>query len=135
MEVKVVIRLVQINDKAFIFSSYLHGNYYGHKYFNQMDKEVYFESAAQFLKDILLRSDTQIDVATLEDDFDHILGFIIYQGKNILWVYVKNDYRKSGIARMLYENKGFTTITNATKSGAAIAKKLGLIFNPFVRVT
>jgi hypothetical protein len=64
-------------------------------------------------------------IATLTDDPHFIVGYSVLEGTHLHWVYVKSEYRETGIGTLL--TKGFQTISNPiTKIGKAIATRHGL---------
>lgn len=128
--VKIVIRPAELNDKSFIMATWLRGNYYGNPFFNFMPPDLYYKLYAILITDILFSDETRIDIACGENAPEWIVGFIVYTGPILHWAYVKVDYRNRGIANMLCKEKGITTSSSTTKSGQAIIRKKGLIFNP-----
>lgn len=127
---KVVIRPGEPNDKSFIMSSWLKGNYYGNSYFGLMPPGLYYKHYADYITEILIHPESRIDVACDEKSPSWVVGFIVYSGPTLYWAYTKVDYRGKGIARLLTKNKSFSVVTSTTKCGQAIIKKMGLIFNP-----
>lgn len=57
----------------------------------------------------------QVDVMVVPDNQDTILAYIVYEPGVIHWIYVKRDYRDSGLARLLIEkgpgHKSVVTMT------------------------
>lgn len=127
---KIVVREIVIEDKGFILSTWLRGNYYGSDYFRQMDKETYFKEYVQVISHLLYNPLTKILVASLDGDPNTVFGYVVYQGPVLIWAFTKKDYRGRGIFNMLISNAGITTAANITKAGAAIIKKKGYAFNP-----
>lgn len=73
-----------------------------------------------------------VALAVLTDDTDVVLGWSVYEGSILHFVFVKRDARKQGIGTELIP-KNAEVITHLTKSGKAIWKKKHqyLKFNPF----
>jgi GNAT superfamily N-acetyltransferase len=128
---KIVLRAAQATDKGFILNSWLVGNYWGNWFFNQMNQDLYFKVYTEVVSRLLFNPLTRVDVAALSDDPNMILGFAVYNGPTLHWIYVKKDYRSKGIANLLIKDKSIQFVTSTTKAGAAITKKKNLIFNPF----
>jgi GNAT superfamily N-acetyltransferase len=72
-------------------------------------------------------------MAVLAGDPTHLVGYSVITGKHLDWVYVKADYRKQGIARLLVPQWIETVTSDMTKIGKAIreAKQLSLKEEPF----
>lgn len=118
------------SDESFILASWLNGLRYGNEWFKLIDSKCYYSSYHQVL-DVMLRKPTvTIKIACLLEDPDIILGFSVYEGDRLDWVFVKQRWRNIGIAKQLVPDS-ITTVTHLTKPGKAIAKKKGLLFNPF----
>lgn len=128
--VKIIIRAASPNDKSFIMASWLKGNYYNHPYFGLMPADIYFKEYASHISGIFSDENTRIDIACDSNQPNWIVGFIVFTGSAVHWIYTKKDYRNKGIARLLSKDKAFTQSTSVTKPGQAIMKKMGLIFNP-----
>lgn len=120
-------------DRNFIFATWLRGLKYGNDYFNLIDKDIYFKRYHQVLEHILT-SGVQINVACLKEDQSVILGYSVYKGDTLHWVFVKSAWRHIGIAKSLYpaETK---KVTHLTKTGVKLfetkLKELNVIFDPF----
>lgn len=121
------IREAREEDKDFISKTWLPGLYYGNDWYNKIDKEVYFSTYPKVVKHFLDIS--KIRVACLPEDFDVILGYCVYQDNKLHYLYVKNAWRKLGVAKSLIP-QGINTCTHLTKIGANLLPK-GWKFNPF----
>lgn len=128
---EIVIRPAELVDKSFIMSSWLKGNYYKNPYFVNMEQDLYFKEYAKHIESILFTPGVMIDIACDKEDPSWIVGYMIYRGPVLYWIFVKNDFRNKGIATLLAKDKNITTTTALTKSGQAIGKSKGVIFNPF----
>lgn len=131
-ETQVILRPVNIKDRNQILNSWLHGQYWGNKYYKHMSQDVFFKEYANHITMLLSNPFAQIDVAVLSDDEDMILGYLVYVGNTVHWAFVKPKYRGQGIMNLLLKDKPFKHYTGATPPGHAIAQKLGLEFNPFI---
>lgn len=91
----------------------------------QSQNHKFFRQATRLIKTILSSTDTAVHIACLSDDPNMILGASVINKNNLVWVYVKPDYRAKGIATMLA--RGAVTVSNpSTKIGKAIVKGKGL---------
>lgn len=114
-------KFIEATDAGFILDS--------------MPKEIYFDSKAsrkgrinkkwfeefhQYLLNMF--KDGVIFIATTQDDPDFILGYSIFWGKILQFVYVKEAYRKQGIGTMLEASQEYSNFRhdNLTKLGAQI---------------
>jgi GNAT superfamily N-acetyltransferase len=128
---KIVIRDAVAEDKNFILSTWLKGNYYGSLYFRQVPEAIYYKEYADHILRILFTPGVQISVACDETNPSWIVGFCAWKDDVLYWIFVKRDFRERGIATLLVEGKQIKTVKAVTKVGRAIAERKGLIFNPF----
>lgn len=63
---------------------------------------------------------------------DEICGWICYFGRVVHYVYVKQAYRRLGIAAQLLAHREFEQYTQQTRVGMKLASKRGLVFNPYL---
>lgn len=123
MEAKVVVRIYDsVKDNPFIYSTWRNSLYYDKKRDSSRSSEFY-QAANKVIRGIL--ANALVKVACLEDDPDHIVGYSVMQDGHVHFVYVKIDYRGSGIATIL--TRGLKTVAvPETKIGIAIVnnKKL-----------
>lgn len=125
----VTVRPPEPADINFLLSTMLKGLYYGSKFWALVDQEAFFSNYEPFIKNLMLKS--QISIACLDDDQDVILGWSIYSGETLHFVFVKKSYRKLGIGSLLFP-EGITTVSHITDMGDSIRKKKNLKFNPFL---
>lgn len=58
------------------------------------------------------------DVLVTPDNQDTILGYIVYEGGVVHWMYIKRDFRESGLAKLLLDRlKGPIVFTMSTPLG------------------
>ncbi len=126
----VTIREARPDDKSFIYSSWLKGLRFGNKWFEAIDQDTYFQRYHDVIEALLSRPDTSVKVACLVEDPDVILGYSVYTGQTVHFVFVKRAWRGIGIARSLVP-PDLTTVTHLTDSGKAILIKHHLKFDPF----
>lgn len=119
------------SDTAFIISSWLKSLYYGNSWFSLMPKQVFLDNYRFVLMALLPKS--SIKVACLKDTPEVILGYVVSSKDEtvIHFAYVKKDFRKIGVARLLAPKQA-NICTHTTASGLAIIKNKGWIFNPFL---
>ncbi len=64
------------------------------------------------------------------DDPDFLLGYSLLSGKTLDYIFIKPDYRKQGLAKLLLKNKIITNVNkeNLTRIGYAIVEEHRLQF-------
>lgn len=128
---EVIVRQATIQDKNFIMSTWLRGQYWGSSYWKQMNQDDFFKQYASLIELRLFSPLTHVDVAVTKKD-DLLIATLVYTDTAIQWAYCKEDYRGEGILNLLMKNKVFTTYSADTKPGHAIGKKKQIKFNPFI---
>ncbi len=118
-------------DRDFIFATWLRGLRYGNDWFEAIDSIAYFQIYHAALERALDNSNNSIKVACLKDDPEVILGYAVYAGNRVDFVFVKKAWRSIGIAKSLIPVT-MDTVTHLTKVGVSILKKHPKVkFNPF----
>lgn len=127
----IAIRDFQEADKDFIFATWLRGLRYGNSWFELIDSVIYYKVYHDAIDFILNNPKITIKVACLKDDPEVILGYTVYKGPRLDWVFVKKAWRKIGIAKSLIP-KDISSVTHITNVGLSILKKhKNVRFNPF----
>lgn len=128
----VTVRPIREGDKNFIYSTWLLGIYYGDTVFKEMKKDVFMSHYHNLIDQIMNHKDIEIKVTCFKDDPDTILGYAVVNknGSTLHWVFVKNAWRKIGLAKMLLGSE-IKVATTVTKLGLSIMKNKGIEFNPF----
>ncbi len=103
------------------------------QWFELIDPDKYFTAYKQFIKAILKKPGTEVKCAILAEDTDIVIGFSVFEGSQLHYVFVKPEVRNKGIATILVP-KRIDVITHLTVPGVVIWKtKLPkAIFNPFI---
>jgi GNAT superfamily N-acetyltransferase len=98
----VTVRAAALEDAPFIFSSWLK-SYRQSEAVKGLSDDIYFDGQRSVINRILLRSACL--VAVDPDDASHLYGFICfeehYPNPVLHYVYVKQAYRKLGVASLL----------------------------------
>lgn len=123
------LRQAKESDKAFIYSTMLRGLYYGCEYFGQINKQTFFQNYAKVVDKLLDVAD--VNVVCLSEDEDTLVGFAITRPNIVDYVFVKQPWRKQGVAKMLVATAP-QYATHTTKPGAALIKKYNLQLNPWL---
>jgi hypothetical protein len=130
----IVIRDYVPSDENFVFSTALAGLYFGDSWFSKIKKAIFINNYRKILQGIIDKPSTQIRVACIRDSPDEIKGYciLVNNAQALMWVFVKKDWRKNGIAKALVPNT-VIEVTNLTELGEILMKKYPhLSFNPFV---
>lgn len=116
--------------KNLIKAPFLNSLRYGNDLYKLIDKEAYFTSYGNYIEHLLKRPRSMVSLAVLDDGT--ILGWSLYEGSTLHYVWVKKEVRRQGIAKELLVNK-VNTISHITNTGINIwvNKMPEVIFNPF----
>lgn len=126
----VVIRDFHPDDKNFILSTWLRGLRYGNSWFLEIEPAVYFKVYQKVVEMLLANPKVLVRVACLAEDPRAILGYAVYSGKRIDYVFVRKKRRGIGIATSLVPID-IKVASHLTDVGRSIARKKGISFNPF----
>lgn len=112
-------------DAGFIYATCSKSIYYGNTHWDESLKErdLWFKSFHNYLTKELITA--EIRIACMEDDPFTILGYCITNHEMLQFIYVKQMFRKHGIARLLFkycQPKGFNP-DNMTDIGLSIITK------------
>ncbi len=115
-------------DSGFIYSSFPKGVYYAPNEEIHYDKQEWFENFYRYLNELLKTA--TIPIACVQEDPHVILAYSIIDKDVLHFVYVKELFRKQGLATLLTKNKGIVGVNmvNLTKIGADILAHHPLAF-------
>lgn len=128
---KHIVRDYVEGDKNFIFVSWNKGMRYSNDDLATIPVEDYNRRFQKVFDELWTNPSITKKVACLPDDHDVILGYAVYQGTILHWVFVKDAWRKMGIARDLVPGD-IKTCTNLSPPGKFLAKKYKIEFIPFI---
>lgn len=112
-------------DAAMLFATWRNALWFDTPGRDDLLNHKFFRDCTRLIRALLNGPDTVVHIACLSDDPNLILGVSVINKDNLLWVYVKADYRLKGIATMLC--RGVNTVANpSTRIGKAIVKNKGL---------
>lgn len=117
-------------DINLIFATWLRGLYYGNDLFNSMKKDNFMKRYHDVIQLVLNKTGLIIKIAALKEDPDCVLGYSVSQESVLHWVYVKQAWRRLGIAKALCPLP-LTACTHLTKIGQSL-KPLDCEFDPFL---
>jgi GNAT superfamily N-acetyltransferase len=101
-----------------------------------LPNDLYYDIYRPIIRDrVRARSGARVLVATDTED-TAILGWMCFEGNDVVhYIYVKDLFRKKGVARALIQSAGLgdaVRYTFRTKAGAAFASRRNWTFNPDV---
>jgi ribosomal protein S18 acetylase RimI-like enzyme len=135
----VKIRAVNQQDVPFIFNSWLKSFRETGYLCNPVSNTIYFENHHKLIQKILQRA--TVYVACDEKYPDQIFGYIVaekIEGVFVLhYVYIKHNFRKSGIAKSLLNSFDHDTVhasccTHLTKAAEKLTPKYNMIYHPYI---
>lgn len=107
------------------------GDYWFENHLEQIERHAFKVNYNRVVNHILKNPKSETIIACLKEDPTVILGYAVLEKPDTLhWVYVKEAWRKFGIARHLVP-KTITTVTHLTSPGLALKRRFGLIYDPF----
>ena len=109
-------------DTGFIIDTMPKAIYYDSNPRRGRPSQKWFKDFHNYLTEILSGEYTKVVIATMQDDQDMILGYSIINHDVLHFAYVKDAYRKQGIASMMVKICPFNQIyeSNLTKLGRTI---------------
>lgn len=111
-------------DTPLIYASWRNATWFDSHTDDEIDPK-FFRLKTKEIKTALSDLTAIVRIACLQNNHDQIIGYAVLNGSTIQFVYVKLDYRKQGIAKML--TKGFTEVSRpSTKIGASITENHSL---------
>jgi ribosomal protein S18 acetylase RimI-like enzyme len=97
------VRKFKKSDAPFIYNSWSKNAWYSEKNRDELFKKEWFRSKLSSIAELL--KDGTVHIACDQSNDDFILGYSVFKGEKLEWAYVKKDYRKQGIGRLLIKKK------------------------------
>lgn len=117
-------------DEAFIYATWLKGYQGGAQWFRMIPRKIFQDHYRRIIEKLLQRSLTR--VACLKEDTDVIIGYSVSEQDRVHWIYIKENWRKIGIAKDLLP-ANFSSVSHLTNLGFEILKKYPqIIYQPFL---
>lgn len=113
------------HDIAFIYSAWRNQAFYSALNKPEERPSVFFTNKTEEIKRIL--GHATIKIACLQDSPVTIVGYSVYTGNHLDWIYVKEDYRKQGVGTLLMPKNIETVPSELTKIGKVLADKKKLV--------
>ena len=118
-----IIRPARPGDHALIYSTWRNALWYAEKR-DPKESSQFYKDTSEIIRGILSRPECRVRVACLSEDPDMLLGWSVFLADHLEFVYVKIDYRRKGLGRLL--TKGFKTFSQPqTKIGKSLKEKHG----------
>lgn len=108
----------QTSDVGFIYDTWPKGLYHASATKITRPKKVWFEAFYNYVNNCM--EDCLIRIACLQDEPYTIIGYAVIDLDTLLWIYVKEDYRRQGIANLLTATKVKKYNDQMTKLGKLI---------------
>lgn len=130
------IRLAKESDINFVLSTWLRSYYDALRHYSQRAKagfvpsnDIFFKEHQEKIKNRLKSS--QVLICTAPDEDDQIIGYLVFEDDCLHFCYVKNVFRKMGVAKELKKKAGtLKNYSHHTTYSRYLAK--GLVFNPYL---
>lgn len=105
-DIEIVYRKAVTNDMPFIYNSYIQSSKgFGADSFRLF--KDYKAKATLTFNDLI--KDSVVTIACASDDANHLFGYSITHDGIVDWIYIKNAYRRFGIATKLLSLNNITT--------------------------
>lgn len=122
------------DDRNFILSSWLRSFRNNGDWPRHIDSATYYANHQSVIQRLLTLCDVKIACAS--DDENLILGWCCVDGSTVHYVFVKEQYRKLGIAKAMLDGIGekatYTHWTRIIKDLEQAGKLLNWRYNPYV---
>lgn len=123
------LRIGLLDDENFIKATMLKGLYYGCDFYGNIEQESFFKHYSPIVAQLI--RDKDVIVACLADEPDVILGYAIVSGAVLHYVFVKEAWRKQGIAKRMLDGLQINCVTHLTNVGNCIRMKHKWLFDPW----
>lgn len=107
------------------------GTYYGNDWYEEIPQGIFYKNYQKVIDHILAMPEVITKVACLPDVEDVVLGYSVYANDTLHFMFVKESWRKMGIANSLCP-KDIKTCTHLTRVGKYLKRKYQIVFNPFI---
>lgn len=143
-----MLRSMRKEDEAFVYSTWLKAIYYGNRWktgfledsndppreapvdvYGAIDKQAFFSAYHAFLGRLFAKPTICVLICCLKEDQDVILGYSVTEPGVLHFVFVKEPWRRLGIARDLIP-ANTKVFTHLTKLGWMLRRR-DWKFNPF----
>lgn len=125
---KIILRSYEPRDEHFFLSTALRGMYYALLKDRRPDAKEFFQARGDEFETLLSDPGTTVRVASDAFDSPWIAGYSISKGPELYWIYVRKDFRRRGIGKLLMNGLPIERVRYLTKIGADISEKKGLKF-------
>lgn len=118
--------------KGIVFAKWIRSLHKGNDVFNLIQAGTMMKNYHAYLERLFQQPECEIRLAVLSDDRDVVLGFSVYRGAVLDYVFVQSHARNKGIGFNLVP-EAITHYTHTTRIGAHWGRHRynEWIFNPF----
>lgn len=119
------------SEIGFIYGTWLNSLYGLSPLYSHMPKSLFMKYYHDIIDSYLGENNIRINIASLKEDENVIVGYAVFKNEILHYVYVKEAWQKLGIANMLVPSD-IKVVTELTSVGISILKRhRKLIYNPF----
>lgn len=116
----VTLRDFSMTDQAFVYATWRNSLYYGSDMKKDKNAKSIFKDLTHSIKETLKKA--TVKVACLDETPDVIVGYVVYTKTRLDWVYVKDDFRRQGVATLMVPKNIKSYSQSRTKVGDSILK-------------
>lgn len=127
----VVLRKVRPEERRFIVNAW----YMSYAKQSELRPDIIRAGENRVIESVLGNPSTKLAIACHADLPEEILAFCVWRDNTVFYTYTKKSYRRMGIATALVTNAACTTFSHDTQRGTRLAKKLGLVFDPYAVIS
>lgn len=125
------LREANINDRNFLFTTWIKGLYHGNEYYRDINFDIHFRNYKLIIENILQRPNINIHVLCIKESPEIIIGYAVTEQDTLHWLFIKPNLRNQGLIHKLINNQSFTTCTHLTRQSKGFILR-NLTYNPFI---
>lgn len=92
-------------DQAFVYSTWLRNYKYSSYFAKRIKPAIFFAGQHKVIDHLLAKPSTKVVVACDRNDADTIMGYLAFEPGVVHFVFVKDAYRKLGVATALFASQ------------------------------
>lgn len=119
------------DDIPFIYSTWTNSMQGDSRIGRSCKRSIFYEGQTQVIDWILAQEDTEVLVASNPDDPNIIFGYLVYQPDIVHYAFVKEIFRRFGIASYLHYEAGSPKFYTH-ETGMIRPIQRDLIYNPYL---
>ncbi len=95
-------------DAPFVYASWRNALWFA-EIRDEKLSDAFYSNASKDIRTLLNQKGVTTRIASVVNEPDFFVGYSVMSGTHLHWVYVKESYRRQGVAKLL--SKGFRTIS------------------------